>query len=217
MEKTKKNSSGLGIAALVLGIIGMIFAFVPVINFISYILGLLALIFGIVSLAKNASKGQAIAGIVLGSLSLLIAYFMTLVFVSVLHITNFWEAKRVDEWINNIKEQTERIENGDIYYKHDMGDDVEVKFLNFYANTDKGYVDSKLIVKVKNITDTTKSFVIHIKAVDENNNRIKDDYIYANRLAAGESQNFEAFKNIDEDQIDDLREARYEVVDVNSY
>lgn len=216
MEKTKKNSSGLGIAALVLGIVGFIFAFVPVINFISYILGLLALIFGIVSLAKNASKGQAVAGVVLGSLSLLITYFMTLIFVSVLHITNFWETKSVDEWIDNIREQTERIENGDIY-KHDTGEDVEVKFLNFYANTDEGYVDSKLIVKVKNISDTTKSFVIHIKAVDENNNRIKDDYIYANRLAAGESQNFEAFKNIDEDQIDDIREARYEVVDVNSY
>ena len=217
MEEQKK--SGLGIAALVVGIISLIFAFIPVINFISYVLGLLALIFGIISAAKNASKGQAIAGIILGSLSLLIAYFMTILFVSILHIGNSfdWNPTSVENWINGVIDKAE--DQGYGTYRHSSGesDEVDVKFLNFYANTDNGYVDSKLIVKVKNVSDETRSFKIHIKAVDDNNNRLKDDYIYASRLEAGESQNFEAFKYIDEDEIDDFREAEFEVVDVSSY
>lgn len=56
-----KGGSGLGIAALVMGIPGLLF----------FPLGIAALVCGILGL-KNRGKGMAIAGIVLGSMSLLV-------------------------------------------------------------------------------------------------------------------------------------------------
>ena len=70
MEEKKK--SGLATAGLVLGIIGICTSFIPVINNVSFILGLIGTIFGIVALIKKASKGQAIAGIILCILTIVI-------------------------------------------------------------------------------------------------------------------------------------------------
>lgn len=50
--------NGIGTAALTLGIIGLVLAFIPVIGFIGFVLGILALIFGIVG-AVRTRKGQA--------------------------------------------------------------------------------------------------------------------------------------------------------------
>lgn len=50
--------NGIGTAALTLGIIGLVLAFIPVIGFIGFVLGILALIFGIVG-AVRSRKGQA--------------------------------------------------------------------------------------------------------------------------------------------------------------
>lgn len=74
MEETRK--SGFGTAALVLGIIGVVLSFIPIINNIAFILGVLAFIFAIVSLSKKASKGMAIAGLVLAIFACFITYSM---------------------------------------------------------------------------------------------------------------------------------------------
>ena len=61
MEERKK--SGFGTAGLVLGIIGVCTSFIPIVNNVSFVLGLIGGILAIVSLIKKASKGQAIAGV----------------------------------------------------------------------------------------------------------------------------------------------------------
>ena len=72
----KKNSSGLATAGMVLGIIGVVLSFIPIINNIAFFIGILALIFGIIGIVKKAGKGKAIAGIVLGILSIVITLAM---------------------------------------------------------------------------------------------------------------------------------------------
>lgn len=74
MEEKKK--SGFGTASLVLGIIAIVFSFIPVISYISFVLGALAIIFAIVSLCKKSSKGAAIAGLVLAVIAVYMAYSM---------------------------------------------------------------------------------------------------------------------------------------------
>lgn len=76
MEEKKVNKSGFAIAALVLGIIGIVFSFIPIINNAAFILGILAAIFAIISLVKKASKGKAIASLVLGILAIVITLVM---------------------------------------------------------------------------------------------------------------------------------------------
>ncbi len=77
-----KHLSGLGVSALVLGIIGIVFSFVPIINNICFVLGILAIIFSgcsFHSTGKNGSKrgrGMVVAGLVLGILSIVITLCM---------------------------------------------------------------------------------------------------------------------------------------------
>lgn len=75
MEETK-NSSGLSIAAMVLGIVGICLSWIPILNSISLILGILAIIFGLIGTVKKQSKGKAITGLVLGLISIYIIYSM---------------------------------------------------------------------------------------------------------------------------------------------
>lgn len=63
------KSNGLAIAALVLGIIGLVTCWVP---FLGLALGVLAVIFGILGLRRRpVGKGMSIAGIVLGALAVI--------------------------------------------------------------------------------------------------------------------------------------------------
>lgn len=71
-----KNHSGFGTAALVLGIIGAVLSFIPIINNVAFFLGILAVAFAIVCFAKKSSTGVAVAGIVLGLLSIIITIVM---------------------------------------------------------------------------------------------------------------------------------------------
>ena len=69
------QKNGLAIAGLVCGIIGLVFAWIPIVNFLSWILGGLALIFGIIAvIGKKPKKGAAIASIILGVLCFVCYY-----------------------------------------------------------------------------------------------------------------------------------------------
>ncbi len=57
-EHSEKEKSGFGTASLVLEIIGICTSFIPIINNLSFVLGLMGLLF--ISSIKKASKGQTI-------------------------------------------------------------------------------------------------------------------------------------------------------------
>lgn len=64
VETTRGN--GLAVAALVMGILGVVLNLIP---FIPYVLGLLAIIFGIFALTEPVRRGFSITGIILGVLT----------------------------------------------------------------------------------------------------------------------------------------------------
>lgn len=78
----------MGIAALVLGIISIIIAFVPFCGIIAFLPALVGLIFGIVDLVlknrQQKSKGISITGVILSSVSIVIMVFWFFVFGMVL-------------------------------------------------------------------------------------------------------------------------------------
>lgn len=59
----KPEGNGLGVTALVLGIIGVALNLIP---FLPYLLGVLAIIFGYLGMNKPVKKGIAKAGFILG-------------------------------------------------------------------------------------------------------------------------------------------------------
>lgn len=76
------GSKGLAITALILGIVAIVFAFIPVVNFFSYAPAAVAIILGIIVLAKKKpGKGMGLTGLILGGASIVIAIIVTIVSV----------------------------------------------------------------------------------------------------------------------------------------
>ena len=84
-QPPQRPGNGFGVAALVVGIIALLLAWIPVINIGAIVLGVIAVILGILGLRKKfAGKGMSIAGIVLGALAIIgsvIVLIATAVFV----------------------------------------------------------------------------------------------------------------------------------------
>ena len=196
MEEKKVNKSGFAIAALVLGIIGIVFSFIPIINNAAFILGILAAIFAIISLVKKASKGKAIASLVLGILAIVITLVMQSAFSSALDDTS----KKLDKAAGNSTNEV-------------LKKEVNVTLGTFEANKDdSGIVSTKLPV-----TDKKHSYNIHIEAVDANGKRIADDYVAANDLGGNQSQDFKAFEFVEEEKVESLKQAKFKIIEASSY
>ena len=69
-EVIEKKKNGMGVAGFVLALCGMIFSWVPVLNWILWALGLLFSIIGVCK--KNAKKGLAITGLILSCIDIII-------------------------------------------------------------------------------------------------------------------------------------------------
>lgn len=199
MEEKKK--SGFATAGLVLGIIGICTSFIPIINNLSFILGLMGMIFGIVSLFKKASKGQAITGVILCILAMVITI-------------NSQQA--LSDSLNEVGSNLDKATGAST--EEILANDANVELGNFEVTKGNyGITDTKLTVKVTNKTNEKKSFSFHIEAVDASGARINEDYVYANDLAAGQSQNFDIFTLVTSDKIDSMKNATFKIIEASMY
>lgn len=199
MEEKKK--SGFATAGLVLGIIGICTSFIPILNNISFILGLIGILFGIVSLIKKASKGQAIAGIIICVLAMVI----TISSQQALSESLDTIGKNLDKATGNSTEEV-------------LTNDVDVQIGEFEVSKGEyGIIDTQLVVKVTNKTSETKSFNIQIEAVNADGSRIMSDYIYANSLNVGQSQDFKLFEYVESEKLDAMKNATFKIVEAAIY
>lgn len=97
-EPATETPSGMAIAGMVLGILSMLCC---CIWYVSAILAILALVFSIITVAKNKpGKGMAIAGIVCGAIGLIMAI---VVVIGVIGYTRTMSPKDLQNMINNIE------------------------------------------------------------------------------------------------------------------
>ena len=198
---SETNKSGFATAGLVLGIIGVCTSFIPIVNNLSFVLALIGILFGIVSLVKKASKGQAIVGIIICILAIVITIN------SQQALSDSFETIS-DDLDKATGSSTEEI----------LKNDVDVILGNLEVTKGQyGTTDTKLNVKVTNKTAETKSFSIQIEAVDSDGTRINSDYVYANNLTAGQSQNFEVFTYISSDKLEAMKNATFKIVEASMY
>ena len=78
-----ENKSGLATASLVLGIIAIVFSFIPGINGLGLILGILAIVFGAIPIGQKKKNGSATAGLILGILAVIISIIISIAVVNV--------------------------------------------------------------------------------------------------------------------------------------
>lgn len=200
MEKVENKKSGLATAGLVLGIIGICLSFIPILNNASFFLGILAVIFGIIPLIKKASKGKAIAALILGILSIVITLSLQ------------------SSWSESLDKVSEDLDNASGENTEEVLKNVDVNMGTFEVTTDEyGFSETKLVVNATNNASEKKSYNIEIEAVATDGSRIDTDYIYADDLGAGQSQEFEIFTYVDDADLEAMQSATFEIIEASMY
>ena len=87
-ERTNNAGQGLGIAALILGIISFVVAFIPCVGIFAIITAGIAIILGILGIsqasrANSPHKGLSIGGLVVGIIALMVAIIQIVVIVGI--------------------------------------------------------------------------------------------------------------------------------------
>jgi hypothetical protein len=85
--------NGIGTAALVCGIIGVVFGLVPIMFYLSFPLGVLGVVFGAIGMSRAKrnianNRGSAVAGFVTGIIALAFAIFSVAVIYSAVNQVN---------------------------------------------------------------------------------------------------------------------------------
>lgn len=158
--------NGFGVTALVLGIIGLVFSWVPVFGFL---LGILAVIFGVMGYIR-AGGGMAIAGAILGAITVVIGVIVLAVIGSA--------ASEVSKDLSPSAPFSALPSNsaeGDVVITK-CGDADQ-----FGLNT--------VTVKITNSTDRTQSYFVTASLNDAAGNRLAEANGASNSVAAGQSAN----------------------------
>jgi hypothetical protein len=132
MEEEKKNQqSGVGVAALVTGIIAFLMAVVPCVGIVAIIPAVIAVVLAIVGLSRpNHAQGILVGGLVIGLIALMISVSQSFI------IGKIADKTRSGDWASEIekvvKDVTGDIESefGDkevIIHVNDGDDSVEIK------------------------------------------------------------------------------------------
>ena len=205
----------------ILSIISLINAFIPAINYLSIVMGILAAILGIVGLCQKEQKSIAVTAIVLGICSAILAYcLMNTAMSSILghfeKMNNEFENENstLIENTENILENEIDVEFGDYEeFNNDEPDDENEVYVDF-AN----YSTYKLPVIIKNKSSEMKTFDITIEAIDKNGRRIIDDSVYVNNLRDGQSYKTYIFNYPSDDElVEQLKDATFKVLTASSY
>jgi len=114
-------------ASLVLGIVTIVLVFIPIINFICPITGILSIIFGIVALCKNKEEAKKfskpVVGILLATLSIMISGFI-IMFYSLIGLVMLDEMEDYDD----------SYYYQDNYYEYNRKNKKVDKYSNYYSN-----------------------------------------------------------------------------------
>ena len=72
MDHENQQTNGMAVSSLVLGILGVVLNLIPL---LPYLLGILAIVFGMMGNKKEIGKGMAVAGLILGVITLAMKFF----------------------------------------------------------------------------------------------------------------------------------------------
>lgn len=92
------DRAGWATTAMVLGIIGVVMSFIPIVGLIAFVLCPLAIIFGVLS-RRSSQSGQATAGLVCGLVGLCVSIAWAILFSATMAATS--------SNLNHLNEQTQ--------------------------------------------------------------------------------------------------------------
>lgn len=154
--------------------------------------------------AKSAGKG-ALIGFITEIVLAIILVILYVVFATSL--------------FNNISNNIPAI--GDVFREETtdkiLEKDVDVSFGEFKVTNNGYYSETSLDITVKNKAEEQCTYYITIEAVDANGARIDTDMIYADRLGAGQEIYLKAFEYVDQEKLNQFKNATFKVLEINRY
>lgn len=154
--------------------------------------------------AKSAIKG-ALIGFITEIVLAIILVILYVVFAASL--------------FNNISNNIPAI--GDVFREETtdkiLEKDVDVSFGEFKVTNNGYYSETSLDITVKNKAEKQCTYYITIEAVDANGARIDTDMIYADRLGAGQEIYLKAFEYVDQEKLNQFKNATFKVLEINKY
>ena len=208
---TKPKVSGLGITALVLGIIAVIGSWIPILNNVSAFVGFVGAVLGIVGIvliakSKGAKggKGIAIAGTILSVLAIIITLS-----------TQSLYSTAIDKAADSAKETTNKATGNST--EELLKNDVSVDFGEYSIESSTYSKTGYLNVVITNKASEAKSYSIQIEAVDKSGTRIDSGYAVVNKLQAGQSETQKLFNAFTDDKVAQFQEATFKIVSVSQY
>lgn len=94
---------------------------------------------------------------------------------------------------------------------------VDVSFGEFKVTNNGYFSETSLDITVKNKAEKQCTYYITIEAVDSNGARIETDMIYADRLGAGQEIYLKAFEYVDQEKLNQFKNATFIVLEINKY
>lgn len=158
--------------------------------------------------AKSAVKGALIGFIT----EIVLAIILVILYV-------VFAASLVNNISNDIESNIPAI--GDVFREETtdkiLEKDVDVSFGEFKVTNNGYYSETSLDITVKNKAEEQCTYYITIEAVDANGARIDTDMIYADRLGAGQEIYLKAFEYIDQEKLNQFKNATFKVLEINKY
>jgi uncharacterized membrane protein (DUF485 family) len=94
---------------------------------------------------------------------------------------------------------------------------VDVSFGEFKVTNNGYFSKTTLDITVKNKAEKQCTYYITIEAVDSSGARIETDMIHADRLGAGQEIYLKAFEYVDQEKLNQFKNATFRVLEINKY
>lgn len=155
--------------------------------------------------AKSAGKG-ALIGFITG-IVVCIGLYVALFAFTMYSFNNHVKSNSSKYSSSQYGSKTEEIL--DKYLDVNIGE-FEIKNSGYFPET-------KLNVTVKNKADKNCTYYITIEAVDETGARLKTDMLFADKLNSGQAMHLEAFKYVEQENLEKFKKAKFKVLEVVKY
>lgn len=160
--------------------------------------------------AKSVGKG-ALVGVITRIVLTIIAVIASFVFTfSVFDAAMDGSADTIPFFGERIERMIESMEK-------QAQENSDVSIGEFKVDTTGGETATSLEITVMNKSDERSTIGVTIEAVDAHGTRLGTDYVLVERLNPGQSAKASAFELLNPSQIDDFKNASFEVMEITMY
>lgn len=205
----QQRGNATAITGFIIAAVAFLLCLIPVINYFALILAIVGLILGIIGLVGanrgRKHRGLAVAAIVVSVLAGIGALASQALYGATLN--------ELSSGLDEVSDSVDRAAGGST--DEILAEDLTVEMGPFEGTADEfGMVTSRLPVTLTNIADEAYSYSVHIEAVDSSGARVGEDWAYSSELGAGQSESFDLFAFVTQEDLGKLQGATFQIVEV---